>query len=604
MIACSRRRVGAPSWRTRALRFGVGLLCAGGATLPPSAAWAQSADSVDVQVCPDGPISSIVVDSRSVYDPSSTSIAPLAWTYGVLNLFHINTSETFIRNELLFEEGDCFDPFVLSESYRLLDSHGFMYVEEMRDEPDGAGGHVIHVSTRDEWSTKVDAGVTYDDGFNIEKFQVTEENFLGYGVFAEFTHYARRETRTQSFGVRSPRFFGRSDVGVAGGTTRPGAFFEEFWRYPFVGESGRWSFRQGFRAGTDFFAVAPDGAEPFTQLLVPVYKEQAELSGAYRFGEPGAAVILGATLTRDAMRFDKPPEITFGDFDQRELLSTPAPPEMQRQLRPFGATRAMVHLGLRRIRFVEYVGLDAVREPNLIALGGIFGVSAGVSMDLLTPGGAPAEKDYFVRSHLSTILPVGSSVVYGALDAEARHPEAGWRDMFLEAEFAAYGRAGWLPWQTLFFRASGSGGWETTVPFQLSLGGREGVRSLAEDRLPGGRMARFVLEDRVAFPWPSNTADLGLTLFGDLGRVWPGDVPYGIDSGWQAGVGFGLRLGLPYRTRHVWRADIAFPVGAATGSPIFRVTFELNRLRDGFHTPDVGRSRQFLIGAETFSQGL
>jgi len=117
-------------------------------------------------------------------------------------------------------------------------------------------------------------------------------------------------------------------------------------------------------------------------------------------------------------------------------------------------------------------------------------------------------------------------------------------------------------------------------------------------------MARFVLEDRIAFPWPSSTADLGLTLFGDLGRVWPGDVPYGIDSGWQAAAGFGLRLGLPYRTRHVWRADIAFPVGPTTGSPIFRVTFELNRLRDGFHTPDVGRSRQFLIGAETFSQGL
>lgn len=113
-------------------------------------------------------------------------------------------------------------------------------------------------------------------------------------------------------------------------------------------------------------------------------------------------------------------------------------------------------------------------------------------------------------------------------------------------------------------------------------------------------MVRFVLEDRIAFPWPTDTADLGLTLFSDLGRVWRGDVPYGTDSGWHAAVGFGLRLGLPYRTRHIWRTDIAFPVGRGGGSPIFRMTFELNKLRNGFFTPDVQRSRRFMVGPETF----
>jgi len=127
------------------------------------------------------------------------------------------------------------------------------------------------------------------------------------------------------------------------------------------------------------------------------------------------------------------------------------------------------------------------------------------------------------------------------------------------------------------------------------------VRSLVEDQFPGGRMARFVVEERILFPWPSRgAADLGMTLFGDLGRVWQGDAPYGVESGWKAAVGFGLRIGLPANTRHVWRTDIAFPVGPTGGSPIFRVTLELNRMRAGFYTPDVLRSRRFDLGAANF----
>ena len=114
-------------------------------------------------------------------------------------------------------------------------------------------------------------------------------------------------------------------------------------------------------------------------------------------------------------------------------------------------------------------------------------------------------------------------------------------------------------------------------------------------------MARFVAEDRVVLPWPSaGTADLGLTLFTDVWRVWPGDVPYALDSGWQAAVGFGLRVGFPSGSRQAWRTDVAFPVGPTGGSPIFRFAIELNSLRAGFFSPDVSRSRRFNLGAEDF----
>jgi len=69
--------------------------------------------------------------------------------------------------------------------------------------------------------------------------------------------------------------------------------------------------------------------------------------------------------------------------------------------------------------------------------------------------------------------------------------------------------------------------------------------------------------------------DLGMTVFGDLGRTWKGDVPFGGDSGWQTSVGAGIRFGFPSGTRTVGRLDIAWPANGpdAFSEPV--VTFTM-----------------------------
>jgi hemolysin activation/secretion protein len=139
------------------------------------------------------------------------------------------------------------------------------------------------------------------------------------------------------------------------------------------------------------------------------------------------------------------------------------------------------------------------------------------------------------------------------------------------------------------------------MPYQLTLGGRDGVRSLLEDDLPGGRMVRAVLEDRIALPIPRwDALDLGVTLFADAGRIWAGDVPYGVTSGWEGALGAGLRVALPSGSRNAWRADVVFPVDLAGEGPVFRITMELNRIRSGFFTGELARSRRFSAGPESF----
>lgn len=562
----------------------------------------ERAGTAEDDACAPGRITSVEITSRSIFDPDGAPYQVVSLAYSFANALHVNTQESFIERELLFEEGDCLDPFLLSESERLLGQYGFLTDARVTSRPDGNGGHVAVVTTRDEWSTKVDVGVTYDEGANVERLQVTEENFLGHGVFGEFTFLNRREVRTHSVGVSTPRFFGRSDAGIAWGKSRSGSFFDQHVRYPFVGEAGTVALREGYRRGTDFFAYSTGGQEEYTRVLVPVFKEQIELSAARRLGEPGASIIIGASLTRDVVRFDQPAEVTLDDgYDERAPLGVDPPAAMARQWRSGAATRLGLHLGTRRFRYEDYFGLDGVRDRQTVGLGLFAGVSLARGLPVPGPSGVESREDWVTRAHFSFTTPIGASLLHGGTTWEARHEDGHWRDVLGSADLVFYGRTRLLPGQTWFARAALGGGWNTQLPYQLSLGGREAVRALPEDLLPGGRMLLLVLEDRIAFPWPGpNTLDLGATVFGEAGRMLPGDVPYGVDSGWQGSVGFGLRIGLPPGTRNIWRADVVFPVGSAGESPMFRLTFELNKFRSGFFNPEVQRSYWYGLGPETF----
>ncbi len=562
------------------------------------------ADTVQVdlvrQFCDAGVITDIEVIRGSVFDPDSTDIGAVAWVYRLMDVVHIRTQESFIRREVLFEEGDCYDAFLAQESERLLESYGFLTEARVTSKPDGAGGRHVTVSTLDEWSTQVDLGVTYDEGLNLEKIQVTEENFLGQGVFAEFTNRNRLETRTRAVSVSTPRLFGRTDASIEVGRDRPGDFINQHVRYPFIGETGQYSVRQGYSRGTSFYSYSTPLGDGLSQVLAPQFREVIEFSAAQRFGERGRSIIAGLTLSRDVTRFGTIEAAADDNLDELVPFPGVVPSPLSRQIKERGASRVWLHLGASQMRYQEYYGIDGLRDRLLVGLGYFVGASAGRGFGVLVPDGVIGMKEFFGRANTSFTAPIGSSILHGGAYIESRRAKDGWQDVLADAELVAYLRNQALPGQTFFFRASMAGGWNTTMPYQLSLGGRDGLRSLPEDSYPGGRTVRFLVEDRIVLPWPSRRFDLGMTVFADMGRVWSGDAPFGIDSGWHKGLGAGLRFAFRRGARHVLRADVAFPVNGPDTSPIFRVTFELNRLALGFLTPDHFRSRRFDIGAHSF----
>jgi hypothetical protein len=301
-------------------------------------------------------------------------------------------------------------------------------------------------------------------------------------------------------------------------------------------------------------------------------------------------------LTRDVYR-PRPVEVAVAGFEDGVPPPAPLPAAVARQSQPSAATRVGLQLGVQRSHHVRVRGIDAVRDDQTVAVGFSAGVTLGSSLPVLAPRGMTAVRDVYGRVGAGFTAALGPLLVQAGNTVEARRAGAAWHDVIEGANVVAY-LPGRLPGQTLFVRGSFAGAWRTTIPFQITLGGREGVRSLSDDAFPGGRQLLFTAEDRIRFGWiPAHAFDLGATLFTDWGRVWAGDVPYGTGSGWRGAAGFGLRLAFPTGSRNVWRPDLVFPVGpGAHGGPTFRVTMELNRLRGGFSTPDADRSRRFTLG--------
>lgn len=566
--------------------------------------------------CPAGRITHVFVDNRSIFDVDELGGGRfLRGFYNLANSLHVRTRQSFIRRELLFREGDCYDPLLLDESARILRSYIFIARADVFAVEQADGNVHVVVDTQDEWTTRVDLGVSVDDGLQLEVLEISEENVAGRGARAVVFFRQRRERQDLGAGLSVPRLFGsRTDAGFSVGRTRDGSFVRQSLAYPFVGEVGRFAARQSYGRRDELFpySVAGSGLD-YSHLLLPFVDERFEVSVAGRLGRPGSLTLLGAGLSHEALEFrDFPGGLEIArenDFGNPE----PAPPGsgsmLGGQAQGAATTRLNLFVGQRNLRFTRVRGLDPLTGQQDVQLGTDVGLTLGRSLGFLASDGTPSRDDLVARFRFFAGHDPGSTWLFLSAGLEGRQVfsddrgATGWRDVIGEADAYAYLRPEGSR-HTLFLRASAAGGWSMDTPFQLTLGGRTGVRGLHEEDHPGGRRVLFSLEDRVYLGWPAPDAvDLGLTLFADLGRGWRGDVPFGTDSGWQGAVGAGLRYGFPAGTRGVVRMDLAFPVGAGPDrGPVFRVTLlELLGLFSGFQDPDLARSRRIDVGPDYFT---
>lgn len=563
------------------------------------------------QECTLGRISYIFVDNHSIFDLAEMEEdAPFRWAYRAANAVHMDTRAGFIRDELLFARGECYDPFLLQETERSLRNHGFIAQAEVFGVPQPDGSWHVVVDTRDEWTTKLDVGVTFDEGLNLEGVNLTEENVLGRGILAGFFFRDRRQRRDAGLFFETPRLLStRWDARFSVGQTRSGTVLTQGFLYPFVAEVGRVGVRQIYRSRESLFPYSVPDEPAFSHILLPFREQAAEVTVAGRVGRPGNLTVFGAGILREEIEFsDYPDGVELserGDFSETEAARLEHARSLAGQVSGISVVRMNFLLGQRNVRFVQRRGLDALTGVQDVRLGTEFDVTLGRSLGDLGSGPLDAPDDLYTRFHGFGGWAPDGWIVSTEVNVEARHVlsgSEGWRDILGEGDFYLYRNAGALGHHTWFGRVSVSGGWSVNRPYQLTLGGRSGVRGYLESDFPGGRRFVATLEDRLFFRWPApELFDFGLTVFADLGRVWAGDVPFGRTVGWKASVGGGVRLGFPSGSRNVLRADVAVPVTDPGGftSPVFRLTFvETVGLRAGFTDEEMLRSRRPQVGTD------
>lgn len=598
-------------------RSGIPLLLALVALLQPRAVAPLHAQSTVEQEaaarssCELGRISFVFIDNNSIFDTSDTDgDSRFGWAYRTANALHFRTREWVIRRELLFGPGSCYDPFLLDETERLLRGYQFLSRVDVFGirQPDGTY-HVI-VSTRDEWSTRIDVRVGTDDGIGLEGIRLVEQNLFGSGQSLGVFYYEREITRDYGISYFAPQFVGtRWDLTSAVGRTRAGTFVHQEVAYPFVGEVSRWAGRQSFRREDRFFDYIPvdDPELRSPHVVVPLREQAFDLSVIRRLGTRGNSALIGAALSYQRLSYPGEIEIApEGDFDRREPAPDSIAALVRLQRQDLDNIRVYGLLGHRNVWWRQRRGLDSMRGQEDVRLGAEAIIGIGRSLPSLE-----ADDDLYTSLALYAGLELGDALLIGRGRVDARRdlratsasPE--WKDLYIENEVFAYLQTSMLPRHTIFARAAIAGGWNTRTPFQLTLGGASGLRGYDRERMPGGRRFVATIEDRFYIGWPfPDVLDVGGTVFADAGRIWPGDAPFGIDSGWRASAGVGLRGSFPEGSRSTYRIDIAWPLDRGTGAGDFRLSLSIGETR-GIHTrladEQLVRSRTQNVGGELFT---
>jgi hypothetical protein len=539
-----------------------------------------------------GTISEITFNGQKPFLPEATAEdASLGWLFRGMNAIHIPTKERTIRWELLFEEGDCLDPVLLQESERKLRSLPYIAEARVRSEQLADGSQRVSVTTLDGWALTV--GVVLEvqsGGFQITGFSATAKNLLGTGTAIGYFRNTFRERQRIGGLARQPNLFGsRMDVTFHGGSTRTDKYYSESLFRPFTGEVGANAFRQVAHQRDDYFAYSVEPSLGFTQALVRYEAEEYEGTFQRRFGDQvGLRFLAGLGVSREIVRFPFGAEgvqiVTDNDFDEPTQAPSDVATEISPQTRDHATNRVNFTVGVRDARFGTRLGLDALSATQDIQLGTDLTVTVAPGIPL----GDDNVSDVLTALKGSTGLTAGALYLVTDGSFQARHVSAdegggplGWRDILWELRGIGY-------WSfsensTLLSRIKYTSGSRMDRPFQLTLGGREAVRSYNDDAFPGGQRFLAMLEQRIPFPGlNSSFADLGLAGFVDAGKMWGGTVPYGADSKWEAGVGVGVRIGLPAGGQNVLRMDFALPLTGQREEKgvVFRLYTELFGLLD------------------------
>jgi len=476
-------------------------------------------------------------------------------TARALGLHHETTSEGLVRRFVSLDPGKQCTEFRRSESERILRAQPYLADANVVTTQVGDSVHVS-VATVDE--VPVVAGARLR-GAQVEAFNLGTVNFLGAGMHVE-TRWENGRVYRDGFGVRLShnQIFGHPYVFAFEGDRHPiGEVYSGALSHPFLTDLQKVAWHAGYTTSRDFARLRrPDRA----QLVEPLDRALWNVGGVVRLGPPRRLYLVGGMVLNE--RFE--PGQQFSTVDTITGLFTPVPyPAGVRTYSDYEATNVAAVLGVRALTFTRMRGLDALEAEQDIATGTQVGSLIG---------GAPFDGS-FLRDGFATVdAYVGGrsrrNFIGARAEVESRLDlqQQDWQHLI------ASGRAAWYfkprPRWTSELSVEAGGGWRTILPFQLELGDRQGgVRGYARSLEAGAQRIVARLEQRFDLARYQRTrAGIGAAFFGDAGRIWSGDVPFGMDTPIRSSVGLAVLAAIPARSQRTIRAELAVPLMRSLGA--------------------------------------
>jgi hypothetical protein len=534
-------------------------------------------------------VSDVSIDPR----PPDLSGFTRRWrALNVINELHVTSKPAMIRRFLLLQLGDVCTELRRAESERILRVQPFLADASVLAVPDGVGGVRLHVITIDEFSVLGAAGARNSSPY-LSRLKAGDGNLLGQAVYASLEWKDGRFYRdTYAARFTDYQFFGRPYQLTFEGARR--ALGEEWAAeasHPFLTDLQRTAWRISGGESHGFFSFRREHVEgPSLELR----RNYADVGGIVRIGEPGRLSLFGASLSREREIPDLDPVI----ITDHGLLPDTSTALLGRYA-VHRTARINALWGVRNIRFVRVAGFDALTATQDLRRGFQLGVLAGRSLSVL----GSTDDDIFVAADLYAGWTHRNTFIGLQFLGEGRqnYDENQWDGILGSGRAASYLK--YASGHTLITAFEYSGGWEHRTPYQLHLGDLDGgIRGYRHSRVTGAQRLVARVEERWSWRSMGRTADIGFAFFGDGGKMWAGDVPFGMDTPVRFGIGAGLLAHLPARSRRLWRLDVAFPLSADEHAKWELRLSSSNLTRMFWKEPrDVARSRERFVPSSIFN---
>jgi len=484
----------------------------------------------------------------------------------IANAFHWLTTESTIRRELLYKEGDVYRQDLIDESERNLRKIKRMNVWATRvvlvtdaaPAEDGAGWADIYVHTQDSWSLYFNFNFKSSGGVSLFTAMMGEANLFGKLVSAEaglnhdnfFTRWWLQFDQPRLFQSHW-RIFGRMQFHYDMAGDHVGERLELILQRPLFSRSEKWGWQTSF-AYENTPVIKNEGNEIKQIEVAPgVYRDRKYHNKYF---------VLENMIVRS---FGYTNKLNVGAFIRNEQYAYRAYPELEPEYADdfrrlvmkddYTRHKAGLALSANNYAWMRITGFQNIGKVEDFAQGSSLNMDISVSQKFF----GSDENALYLSANFTNNTISGGHIIQPRVNFTSDFVAGfGQRNMITRLQYLHHIRS--VPLGTLSFRAEAAFGERLDNESYLTLGADTGLRGYVSDRFEGDRLVLFSAEYRFdPLPFIRNPY-ISFVVFGDLGSCW-----YNHDRFRRLypSAGIGIRASLPGMNPELFRFDFATNFG-------------------------------------------